>query len=180
MVLAGKGFTDFQTADLLPLGANYRPLTIDAGQWWRLVTHIFLHGGIMHLLLNMAGLLFAGFLLEPALGKSRLALVYLFTGIVAGLTSLWWNATVVSVGASGAIFGLYGVFLSLLTARYFPPAFNRAYTVGVLIFVGLNLLIGMVSKGIDNAAHMGGLISGLLAGYMLYPTLKAQRAPVQP
>lgn len=176
MVLAGKGFIDFQAADLLTWGANFRPLTTGAGQWWRLVTSTFLHAGIMHLLFNMAGLLFAGILLEPALGKMRLATVYLLTGIAASLTSLWWHPATVSVGASGAIFGLYGVFLALLTTRYFPPVIKRSFTAGVVIFIGGNLLLGLAG-GIDNAAHVGGLISGVIAGYILYPGLKTSSSP---
>lgn len=174
LVLSGKGFLNFQSTDLLACGANYRPLTAGAGQWWRLLTSTFLHAGIMHLLFNMAGLLFAGILLEPALGKKRLAAVYLLTGIAASLTSLWWHPATVSVGASGAIFGLYGVFLALLSTRFFPPVFKKAFTVSVLIFVGGNLLMGLAG-GIDNAAHIGGLISGLAAGYILYPRLKSEK-----
>jgi membrane associated rhomboid family serine protease len=174
MVLAGKGFISFQSTDLLAGGANYRPMTAGANQWWRLLTSIFLHAGIMHLLFNMAGLLFAGILLEPALGKGRLVAVYLLTGIAASLTSLWWHPATVSVGASGAIFGLYGVVLALLTTKYFPPVFKKSFTAGVLIFVGGNLLVGLTG-GIDNAAHVGGLVSGLVAGYILYAKLKTEK-----
>lgn len=174
MVIAGKGFISFQATDLLAWGANYRPLTSGGHQWWRLVTSTFLHAGIMHLVLNMAGLLFVGIFLEPVLGRKRLAIVYLLSGLGASLTSLWWHPATVSVGASGAIFGLYGVFLALLTTQLFPPVFKRSFTISVGIFVGGNLLFGLAG-GIDNAAHIGGLLSGLILGYILYGGLKTEK-----
>jgi membrane associated rhomboid family serine protease len=170
MVFSGLGFISFNAGDLIPWGANYRPLTTN-GEWWRLVTSTFLHGGIMHLLANMYGLLFVGIFLEPRLGKTKYAIIYLVTGILASITSLWWHKATVSVGASGAIFGLYGVFLALLATRIFPKAFSKAMLVSTLIFIGYNLLMGFAG-GIDNAAHMGGLISGFIIGLGLAPQLK--------
>jgi membrane associated rhomboid family serine protease len=105
-----------------------------------------------------------------------MAAVYLITGIAASLTSLWWHPATVSIGASGAIFGLYGVFLALLTTKFFPPIFKKSFALSIVVFVGGNLLIGL-SGGIDNAAHLGGLVSGLIAGYLLYPFLKDAGAP---
>ena len=174
MVIAGKGFVNFQADDLLAWGGNYRPQTAGEGEWWRLLTSIFLHAGIMHLLFNMVGLLFAGIFLESAIGTKRLASAYLLTGIAASLASIWWHPSTVSVGASGAIFGLFGVFLALLTTRYFPPVLKKSLSIGVVIFVGGNLLVGL-AQGIDNAAHVGGLLSGLMIGYIYYPRLKLQK-----
>jgi rhomboid protease GluP len=78
------------------------------------------------------------------------------------------------VRAWGAIFGLFGVFLALLTTRYFPPVLKKSLSIGVVIFVGGNLLVGL-AQGIDNAAHVGGLLSGLVIGYIYYPRLKLQK-----
>jgi rhomboid protease GluP len=89
MVFAGLGLVSFKGSDLLNWGANFRPLTTD-GQWWRLLTSTFLHGGLMHILANMFGLLFVGIFLEPLLGKTKYALVYLVTGILASVASIWW------------------------------------------------------------------------------------------
>ena len=174
MVFSGLGFMSFNANDLLAWGANFKPVTTD-GQWWRLFTSIFLHGGLMHLLANMYALLFIGIFLEPQLGKTKYLLVYLFTGIVASLTSLWWHDATVSVGASGAIFGLYGVFLGLLLTKALPKAFaNKAFLTSILLFVGYNLLMGL-SAGIDNAAHIGGLLSGLIIGFILSQQIKQQK-----
>jgi membrane associated rhomboid family serine protease len=174
MVFSGLGLMSFNANDLLAWGANFKPVTTD-GQWWRLFTSIFLHGGLMHLLANMYALLFIGIFLEPQLGKTKYLLVYLFTGIVASLTSLWWHDATVSVGASGAIFGLYGVFLGLLVTKALPKAFaNKAFLTSILIFVGYNLLMGL-SAGIDNAAHIGGLLSGFIIGFILSQQIKQQK-----
>lgn len=170
MVIAGLGFLSFKGQDLLLWGANYGP-AIKSGEWWRLFTCIFLHGGLMHVLANMYGLLFIGIILEPILGKTKYLIVYVLTGIIASCASIWWHDATISVGASGAIFGLYGLFLVLLVTKIFPKHFEKTFLVSTLIFVGYNLLIGLLGS-IDNSAHIGGLLSGFILGIVLYPTLK--------
>lgn len=172
MVISGLGFTYFKGSDLLNLGANYRPLTTN-GQWWRLLTNTFLHGGLMHVLANMYGLLFVGLFLEPILGKIKYTFVYLATGILASAASIWWYDATVSVGASGAIFGLYGFFLACLLLKVFPPEFGKAFLASTLIFIGFNLLMG-IAGGIDNAAHIGGLLSGFILGLIMSGQLRQQ------
>jgi rhomboid protease GluP len=163
MVIAGLGFMDFNAGDLLSWGANYGPDTAN-GQWWRLLTAIFVHAGFMHLLLNMYGLLFVGLFLEPVLGGWQFAIYYLATGLLASLASLKIHPDLVGVGASGAIFGMYGVFLACLLTGVFPPGMKKAFLLSTLIFVGANLAMGL-SGNIDNAAHIGGLVSGFLIGF---------------
>lgn len=170
MVMSGLGLISFRAADLLHWGGNYRPATMQ-GQWWRLVSSVFLHGGLMHLLANMAGLLFAGIFLEPLLGRLRYALVYLVTGILASAASIWWHPATVSIGASGAIFGLYGVVLAFLLLRVFSKELNKPFLISTVVFIGYNLLMGLAG-GVDNAAHIGGLISGFLIGCLLAPGLR--------
>lgn len=173
MVLGGFGFIDFKGDDLLKWGANYRPNTIN-GEWWRLLTNTFMHGGLMHILANMFGLLFVGIFLEPVLGKTKYLTIYLFTGIVASLASIWWYEATVSVGASGAIFGLYGFFLATLLLKVFPSDFGKTFLMSTLVFVGFNLVMGFTG-GIDNAAHIGGLISGFILGLILSKQLKKEQ-----
>ncbi|MCF3112065.1 rhomboid family intramembrane serine protease [Niabella sp. CC-SYL272] len=170
MVFSGLGFISFKTEDLIHWGANFRPLTTD-GQWWRLLTCTFLHGGLLHILANMYGLLFVGILLEPLLGRWKFLFIYLVTGILGSIASIWWYDATVSVGASGAIFGLYGCFLACLLLKVFPPDFGRTFLTSTLVFVGFNLLMG-VTGGIDNAAHIGGLLSGFLLGCILAGSVK--------
>jgi membrane associated rhomboid family serine protease len=173
MVFSGLGVITFRGADLLAWGANYRP-NIMNGEYWRLFTSTFLHGGLMHLLMNMYGLFFIGLFLEPILKFKRFALFYVLTGIIASISSVWWHTATVSVGASGAIFGMYGIFLALLLTKLFPKDFQKAFLINTLIFVGYSLLFGLTG-GIDNAAHIGGLLSGLLIGFLMYPRLKEER-----
>ncbi|WP_184549054.1 rhomboid family protein [Mucilaginibacter sp. FT3.2] len=176
MVCAGLGFITFSSADLLKWGANYRP-AIQNGEYWRLLTNVFLHGGLLHVLFNMYGLMFVGIFLESLMGGKRYLSAYLFTGILASIASAWWHPATVSIGASGAIFGMYGIFLALLTTNLFPSTFKKSFLISTSVFVGYNLLNGLAG-GIDNAAHIGGLISGLIIGYALYPSLKRRAREV--
>lgn len=173
MVIAGLGFVSFKAQELLSWGANFRPITKGEREWWRLFTNIFLHGGLMHVLANMYGLMYVGMFLEPLLGKMKFLLVYLVTGIIASIASIWWYDATVSVGASGAIFGLYGFFLSAMVTRIYPAEFGKAFLISTAVFVGFNLLMGLVG-GIDNAAHIGGLLSGLAIGLLSYPFFMQQ------
>ena len=170
MVFAGLGFISFSGEDLLNWGGNFRPSTIH-GEWWRLLTNIFLHGGLMHILSNMVGLLFVGIFIEPILGRTKYLTLYLVTGILASCASIWWHEATVSIGASGAIFGLYGLFLGFLLTKVFPPDFSKSFLTTTLIFVGYNLLMGLTG-GIDNSAHIGGLLSGFVIGLAMSTSLK--------
>ncbi|SFN18820.1 Membrane associated serine protease, rhomboid family [Chitinophaga sp. YR627] len=172
MMLSGLGFANFTAEDLLKWGANYGPLTKN-GEWWRLLISTFLHAGIMHLFANMIGLLFIGVFLEPKLGRIRYLIVYLLTAVISAITSLWWHDEVVSVGASGAVFGLYGVFVALLITKVYPPEIAKTALVSTLVFIGYNLIMGMTGD-IDNAAHIGGLVSGFVIGLILYLKLKQE------
>lgn len=170
MVATGMHILSPESEDLLKWGANFRPLIVE-GDLWRLFTCCFLHIGVIHLLMNMYALMYIGVLLEPHLGKSKFLFAYLISGITASVTSVWWHSYTVSAGASGAIFGMYGVFLALLTTDFMEKSQRNALLSSVGIFVGYNLLYGMTGS-IDNAAHIGGLLSGILIGYAFVPSLK--------
>ncbi|GAB2702411.1 hypothetical protein GCM10027037_29950 [Mucilaginibacter koreensis] len=165
MVLAGLGFVNFDTEGVIKWGANYGPLTVN-GEWWRLFTCTFLHGGIMHLLNNMYGLFFGAVFLVPLIGNKRFVISYVICGIVASFTSLYWHPMVISVGASGAIMGIFGINLALITTNRVPADAKKFLLINCVIFVGLTLLLGLAG-GVDNAAHTGGLVCGLVIGYLL-------------
>jgi rhomboid protease GluP len=148
-------------------GGNFRP-AVAGGEWWRLITYMFLHGVAMHLLMNTFALLYIGMYLEPLMGRLRFASAYLLTGICAGLLSIVMHRFSVGVGASGAIFGMYGVFLSMLTTSHIQKTLRKTMLRSILFFVVLNLLYGLQGNT-DNAAHIGGLLSGLAIGYAYYP-----------
>lgn len=161
----------FKAADLLNWGANFRPITTN-GQWWRLLTNIFLHADLMHLLANMCVLIFVGIFIEQSLGKIRYLVIYLTTGILASVASIWWHSATVSVGASGAIFGLYGFLLAAILLKNFPISLGKDFVISILTFVGFNLLMG-ITGDTDNAAHIGGLLSGFVIGLALSGQIKA-------
>ena len=162
---------------LFPLGAIYEP-AIQKGEWWRLITGMFLHGGIMHLVMNMVSLYLAGIFLERVLLTKRFIVGYLLSGIAAGLISLWWHdKPVVAVGASGAIFGLYGMLSALIAFKTFDASLNKFLLILLAFTAGYSLLMGFLSEGIDNSAHLGGLATGFILGILFVKTMKS-KAPI--
>ena len=170
MIFTGINVFEPDGESMIRWGANVRTLTLD-GQWWRLISNCFLHFGVFHLLLNMYALVYIGVLLEPYLGKIRFLAAYLLTGITASLLSLWWHDYSVSAGASGAIFGMYGVFLAMLTSDFIERSMRNGLLSSIGIFVVYNLVYGL-KGGIDNAAHIGGLLGGILIGFAYIPGIK--------
>lgn len=174
MTLSGINPIDPTAGELRNWGGNFAPMTL-AGDYWRLFTYMFLHGGLAHLAGNIFALLYIGLYLEPLLGKTRYLAAYLLTGIIAGLASMLLHDHSVSIGASGAIFGLYGVFLSLLMARIITGAQRQTLLRSLLFFIVYNLLMGLQGNT-DNAAHVGGLISGMSVGFAFLGGIKKNTA----
>lgn len=170
MILSGVHFFEPTSESLIKWGANFKPLTL-GGEWWRIITCCFVHIGIIHLFMNMYALLYIGVLLEPLVGKDKFAVAYLLTGVCSSIASLWWHDFNVSAGASGAIFGMYGVFLALLLTDIIDKAARQALLTSILFFVGYNLMYGL-NGGVDNAAHIGGLVSGFIIGFAYLPSIK--------
>ncbi len=168
MCASGVGFFKPTGASVIPWGTNFGPLTLD-GQWWRLFTSMFVHFGIIHIAMNMWVLLLAGRMIERMFGSGRFALLYLFAGLCASMTSLLWNPLVNSAGASGAIFGLFGGFLAFVInpRNGVPVSVMKEHRNSTLAFVAMNLAYGFAHTGIDNAAHVGGLLSGFAIGFLL-------------
>src|SRR4051812_39804990 len=161
MVFAGLGFISFGSDDLISWGGNYGPALIQ-GQIFRLVTSLFVHGGIMHLLNNMYGLVVAGLFLNTALPNWRMILCYLVTGLGGSIAGAVLHPAIVSVGASGAILGLWGVLVGLALlgdARLAPQ--KKVILINGAGFAALTVIIGSYTPGIDNAAHIGGFVAGL-------------------
>lgn len=173
MVFAGKGFLTFQSDDLIAWGACYAP-RVSEGEWWRLLSATFLHGGVAHLFANMVCLFYVGTHLEELMSRSRYLCVYLLSALAGSVASLLWHTEpIVAVGASGAIFGLYGAYIALLLGGVYPKSHAKFVLRETAIFVGINLLAGIV-PGIDNAAHIGGLLCGLLLGFAFLAPCKAK------
>jgi rhomboid protease GluP len=168
MVLASGPSLDFSGQTMVHFGANYGPVTL-SGQWWRLVTYMFLHGGLLHIAFNMWCLWDLGALAESLYGRWTFGAIYLITGIAGGLASIAWNPSVLSVGASGAIFGLAGALIaSFYLGEFSLPKIAIGGTLrSLVVFAGFNLFFGGVVGGIDNACHIGGLVSGLILGALI-------------
>lgn len=154
----------YNTGLLVALGANYGPL-VKNGEIYRLVACMFLHGGIMHFGLNMYSLFIVGPRVEDFFGKWKFLLIYFLSGICGSLLSVGMNPDVVSIGASGAIFGLFGALVYFgYSYRGYIGAMIRSQIVPIVIY---NLFLGFIIPGIDMWGHVGGLIGGLLAANML-------------
>ena len=161
MYIWGNGSEN--TITLLLFGANFRPL-VQAGEIWRLATSIFLHIGIVHLVVNMYSLYIIGKQLESFLGKWKFLIVYLGSGILGSLLSVVVHSSI-SAGASGAIFGLLGSLLYFgYHYRLYLGTILRTQVIPVII---INLMIGFLVPGIDNFAHIGGLVGGYLLTMIL-------------
>lgn len=173
MVLNGVHSVEPSVQSLINWGGDLRELTL-SGQQWRLLTSIFLHAGIFHLLLNMYALIYIGKEIETQFGNKRYLFTYLATGILASITSIYFNDNLVSVGASGAIFGMYGLLLSMFLNKQIdiPQESRKSFLTSVISFVGYNLLYGFTKEGIDNAAHIGGLLSGFFIGGVYFLFIK--------
>jgi rhomboid protease GluP len=168
MALAGQTVLDFPVGETIRWGANFGPLTL-TGEWWRLLTCVFVHGGLIHVAFNMWCLWNLGQLTESLYGRWTYAAVYLLCGIGSGLASLAWHPGTPSVGASGAIFGLAGAMLAAFKLGEFsvPRAALQGTLRSLGAFVVYNLIFGAAMSGVDNAAHIGGLLTGLILGAVI-------------
>src|ERR1700733_111536 len=166
-VYASSTVMDFP-GDVLVWGANLGPYTL-SGQWWRLFTYMFLHGGLMHIAFNMWALWNLGELCESLYGRWTFLALYLMTGIGGGFASIAWNPGAFTVGASGAIFGLAGALLASFYLGEFsvPKAALSGTLKSLAFFVGFNLFFGHLFSGVDNSCHVGGLITGLILGALI-------------
>jgi membrane associated rhomboid family serine protease/Flp pilus assembly protein TadD len=168
MALAQGSLDDFSSGALVHWGGNAGWLTF-GGDWWRLITCLFVHGGVIHIAFNMWCLWDLGRLCESLYGHWTFGAVYLISGLGASVASLAWHPNGLSVGASGAIFGLAGA----LIASYYLGEFSmpRSAVTGtlrsVVVFVGYSLIFGSMSGHTDNAAHVGGLVTGLGLGALI-------------
>ena len=154
-VLTAKGMTE-DAEFMLGRGAMYVPYIINRGEYYRLFTSMFMHFGFDHLANNMVMLLVIGWNLEGEIGKIKFLIIYFLSGLSGNILSALWDMQTgdyaVSAGASGAIFGIVGA----ITGR------------GILFMIILSLYYGFTSGGVDNFAHIGGLVSGFVLAVLLY------------
>lgn len=154
---------------LFDLGGNFAGDTL-GGEPWRLITAMFLHAGLLHLAMNMFCLYqVAG--LETYFGRLGFVSLYLVSGLMGGIASIAINQNAVSIGASGAVFGLFGALLVVVYQRrhILGAEASKRQLFSLLQFLGLNLVIGFVVPGIDQAAHVGGLLGGAACAWFMRP-----------
>jgi rhomboid protease GluP len=202
MVLRGVSIGSPNTDQLMHWGANNAGSVLIYGQWWRIVTAMFVHVGILHLATNMWCLWNLGLLAEPLMGSAGVLAVYILTGAAGNLLSVDINwlypirdgAAVyfpAGAGASGAVFGIAGALIVLLKSNRLPvpPLELKKLRKSVIYFAGLNLVLGLSISGgnmfvhsglnIDNMAHLGGFLSGLLFAAPMVPRLGSPRTVFQ-
>jgi rhomboid protease GluP len=194
MTLHGVSLKAPTSGQLLHYGANSAGLVLNQGQWWRLLSATFVHIGIIHIATNMWCLWNLGLLGEPLLGPWGMVAVYVLTGVAGNLLSVGWDVLtvpaqymdqMVGAGASGAVFGIAGILIVLLSNRKLPIPWVelKRLRTSVMRFAGINLIIGMSTilpvlgsfVRIDNSAHIGGFLCGLALGPGLVPRMTAGR-----
>jgi rhomboid protease GluP len=168
MVFSGVSPLQPSGETLVAWGANFGPYAL-SNQWWRLFTCLFLHIGIIHLLFNMWCLWDLGSMAEHLYGRWSFLGIYLVSGFAASVSSIFWRPSGLSAGASGAIFGLAGALLASFYLGEFdlPREALGGVTRSLGFFVFYNLAFGAMSGRTDNAAHIGGLLSGIVLGALI-------------
>lgn len=169
IVLSFQGMTE-DGIFLLEYGAMYVPKVIEDGEVYRLFTSMFLHFGFRHLMNNMLILVLAGWNLEIETGKIRFLLIYILSGIGGNILSAWWEVITadyaISAGASGAIFGIIGALLYVAIRN--RGRIGEISGRGLIFMIVISLYYGFTSAGVDNMAHIGGLLTGFVSGALLY------------
>ena len=167
-IVGGGLLSDPTPLQLVRSGANYGPLTFN-GEWWRLITYAFLHAGFFHIAFNMWCLWDLGALCESLYGTWTFGAIYFISAVAGGLASTGLHLERLSVGASGAIFGLAGALIgSFYYGEFTLPRFViQAQLRSLIFFVGFNIILGFGVGVTDNFCHLGGLIAGLLCGALI-------------
>jgi len=163
-----------QPGEVLTLGALV-PALVAEGEAWRLLTSVFLHSGFLHLALNMISLYFLGSFAEVSFGRGRFLALYFVSGIAGGLAYLYFGSfTAPAVGASGAIFGLVGGVFGYAVRRG-TFSLQNPIIGQLLILTAINLFLGASIPNVSNTAHVGGLLGGLVYGWLFAPTVYSQK-----
>ena len=167
--LSFMGMTE-DTTFMMNHGAMYVPYLLNGERYYTLFTSMFLHFGFSHLMNNMVMLLVIGYSLEPEVGKLRFLLIYIGSGLLGNIVSAWCDVSsgsyAVSAGASGAIFGIVGALIYVAIRNH--GRVGDVSTRGLVLMAGLSLYYGFTAQGVDNAAHIGGLVSGFLLAVLTY------------
>jgi len=181
MVLSGVSPLQPTVEDLITWGADFGPKTLN-GQWWRLLSSTFIHIGLIHLLCNLWAFLVVGHLVERLVGNVGFLTLYLISGLFGSLASVFFQPFVVSAGASGAIFGVYGALVGIMIRRRdtVPGKALQELRASGTAFVGYNLIYGFFMPQVDVAAHLGGLAAGFFCGLALSQPISRTALALRP
>jgi len=180
-VASGTSWMQPRADELFRWGASSAS-AVQAGQWWRLVSAMFLHGGVIHLALNMYALWEAGLMVTRLFGNRGFLVAYFGAGLAGNALSLYFSGqTGVSVGASGAVFGVAGALLAAVFQHggKFPSGRSTQLMTSLGIFIAYSLIYGFSRQGIDNAAHIGGLLAGFAAGWLMVEKIDEKATPAR-
>lgn len=170
------GIVSVDNRILVLLGAKYNPCII-AGQYYRLITCTFLHAGIVHIFFNMYALYSVGPFIEKAFGRIKFMLIYFISGITSSLFSFIFFGDGISIGASGAIFGLFGAML--VFAIKYKNRIGKQFMINILGLIAINLIMGATIPNIDNYGHIGGLLGGVIVTLIIFIKLKKSSVKVE-
>jgi rhomboid protease GluP len=181
MAFSSHQWLGFDGSFVVSWGGSFGPAVIE-GEAWRLVSAQFLHGDVLHLLTNLWVLFNVGRLACQLYGSAAFLFLYLGSGVCGFVTSIAWNPGAVAVGASGAIFGVFGALFAFMSRQraQMPAMLLRAHWLSTLVFAGYSLVFGFMQPNIDNAAHVGGLTSGFVLGSLLAAPLSREARARRP
>ncbi|NPA61320.1 MAG: rhomboid family intramembrane serine protease [Epsilonproteobacteria bacterium] len=166
VIFSGGGF-DIDIETLINFGASNGIYVILGGEQWRLFTAMFLHGGAIHILTNMLSLWFVGRAIERIIGAIPYLVIYLLSGTIGGLISIYFHNNGVGIGASGAIFGIFGAMAGVAFADRYRFIYFEEFFKNFGVILLINIALGVMVDAIDLSAHIGGLAMGILGGYMV-------------
>ncbi len=172
MSIAGGSLSaTYNTGILIRFGVLRSDFVIQDGQWYRLITSMFIHIGFLHIFFNMYALFFLGSIVETLFGKEKFLFVYFFSGILGNILSLYFYPNALSAGASGGIFGLSGFILTYGLYRKDTVINLKSFAMSAILpFIIFNVIFGFIPfSHINNAAHLGGLLGGAIFGFFLSP-----------
>jgi membrane associated rhomboid family serine protease len=170
MSASGGGLTGRADGEVFVNGALFGP-AVAAGDWWRIVTGGFLHAGLLHIAFNMYFLYFLGTMFEAEFGKLRFGIIYFVSLLGGSFGALLTSPDAVTVGASGAVFGLMGAAIIAMRARGVDPM-QSGLGVTLLLNLGITFLIPNISIG----GHIGGLVAGGIVGFLMFEVAERRRA----
>jgi len=162
-----RNFVDIPPQILYGVGGVFGPSVVLGGEWYRVGSSLFLHASITHLLMNMVSLYIVGKILEELFGRLRFLILYFFSGVIGAMVSLYFHTNSIGIGASGAIFGIFGGLIGFYLAHKNQlRSQSTEFFKQVAILLGINILMGVMIPEIDIYAHIGGLVVGIIGGLL--------------